>query len=79
MTGGNPYLTRKKVSPTTTLREIDAGTAATIVGYTPKSGGEPLEGRLLVVPVKQGDALSTVELIDGKGRKTALRGGRVIV
>ena len=27
-----------------------------------------------MVPVKQGDALSTVELIDGKGRKTALAG-----
>ena len=74
VTGDNPYLTRKKVSPTTTLREIDAGTAATIVGYTPKSGGEPLEGRLLVVPVKQGDKVSTLELIDGKGRKTALAG-----
>jgi putative DNA primase/helicase len=74
VTGENPYLLRKQVSPTATLREIDAGTAATILGYTPKSGGEPLEGRLLVVPVKQGDALSTVELIDGKGRKTALAG-----
>ena len=70
----NPYLLRKRISPTATLREIDAGTAATIQGYTPKSGGEPLEGRLLVVPVKQGDALSTIELIDGKGRKTALAG-----
>lgn len=70
----NPYLLRKRISPTATLREIDAGTAAAILGYTPKSGGEPLEGRLLVVPVKQGDALSTVELIDGKGRKTALAG-----
>lgn len=70
----NPYLRRKRVSPTTTLREINADAAATILDYTPKSGGEPLEGRLLVVPVKQGDALSTVELIDGKGRKTALAG-----
>ncbi|MBV2264274.1 MAG: DUF3987 domain-containing protein [Thauera sp.] len=74
VTGDNPYLTRKKVSPTATLREIDAAAAAAILGYTPKSGGEPLEGRLLVVPVKQGDALSTIELIDGKGRKTALAG-----
>lgn len=73
-TSENPYLLRKQVSPTATLREIDADAAATILSYTPKSGGEPLEGRLLVVPVKQGDALSTVELIDGKGRKTALAG-----
>lgn len=74
VTGDNPYLTRKKVSPTATLREIDAAAAAAILGYTPKSGGEPLEGRLLVVPVKQGDKVSTLELIDGKGRKTALAG-----
>ncbi|MBL8881355.1 MAG: toprim domain-containing protein, partial [Phycisphaerales bacterium] len=53
---------------------IDAGAAATILGYTPKSSGEPLEGRVLVVPVKQGDKVSTLELIDGKGRKTALAG-----
>lgn len=73
-TGENPYLLRKQVSPTATLREIDADAAATILSYTPKSGGEPLESRLLVVPVKQGDKVSTLELIDGKGRKTALAG-----
>lgn len=73
-TGENPYLLRKQVSPTATLREIDVGAVAATLGYTPKSSGEPLEGRLLAVPVKQGDALSTVELIDGKGRKTALSG-----
>lgn len=73
-TGENPYLLHKQVSPTATLREIGADAAATILGYTPKSGREPLEGRLLVVPVKQGDALSTLELIDGKGRKAALAG-----
>lgn len=73
-TSDNPYLARKQASPTATLREIEAGAVTTILGYTPKSSGEPLEGRLLVVPVKQGDALSTVELIDGNGRKTALSG-----
>ncbi|MFP5505618.1 MAG: PriCT-2 domain-containing protein, partial [Gammaproteobacteria bacterium] len=73
-TSDNPYLARKKVSPTATLREIDAGAAATILSYTPKSGGEPLEGSLLVCPIKQGDKVSTLELIDGAGRKTALAG-----
>lgn len=71
---GNPYQTRKRVAPVATLREIDAGAAAAILGYVPKSGGEPLAGRLLVVPVKQGDRLSTLELIDGEGRKAALAG-----
>jgi putative DNA primase/helicase len=49
----HPYLTRKRVSPVATLREIDAGKAGAILGYAPKSGGEPLAGRLLVVPVKR--------------------------
>lgn len=70
----NPYLARKRVSPVATLREIDAGAAAAILGYAPKSGGEPLAGRVLVVPVKQGDRLSTLELIDGDKRKAALAG-----
>lgn len=70
----NPYLVRKQNSPTATLREIDADKLAEILAYTPKSGGEPLSGRLLVAPVKQGDKLSTLELIDGSGRKAALVG-----
>ena len=70
----HPYLSRKRVSPVATLREIDAGAAAAILGYPPKSGGDLLAGRLLVVPVKQGDGLSTLELIDGDKRKAALAG-----
>lgn len=70
----HPYLSRKQVSPVATLREIDAGAAAAILGYAPKSGGDMLDGRLLVVPVKQGDGLSTLELIDESGRKTAMAG-----
>jgi len=46
----------------------------TILGYAPTSGGDLLTGRLLVVPVKQGDRLSTLELIDGDKRKAALAG-----
>lgn len=71
----HPYLVRKQVSPVATLREIDAGAAAAILGYAPKSGGEPLAGRLLVAPVKVGDGLSTLELIDEAGRKSAVYGG----
>lgn len=70
----NPYLLRKRVSPVATLREIDAGKAAAILGYQPRSRDEPLAGRLLVVPVKQGDSISTLELIDGDKRKAALAG-----
>ncbi len=73
-TADHPYLFGKHVSPVATLREIEASTAAGILGYVPKSGGEALTGRLLAVPIKQGDRLSTLELIDGEGRKTALAG-----
>ena len=70
----HPYLSRKRVSPVATLREIDAGAVAAILGYPPKSGGDLLTGRLLVVPVKQADGISTLELIDGDKRKAALAG-----
>lgn len=70
----HPYLSRKQVAPVATLREIEAGAAAAILGYAPKSGGDLLAGRLLVVPVKRGDGISTLELIDGDKRKAALAG-----
>ena len=71
----HPYLTRKQVQPTATLREIDADQAAALLGYRPQCRGEPLTGRLLVVPIKQGGtSAATLELIDEHGRKTALRG-----
>ncbi len=71
----HPYLSSKRVSPVVTLREIDASAAAAILGYAPKSDGDPLAGRLLVAPVKVGDALSTLELIDEAGDKSALYRG----
>jgi len=70
----NPYLSRKRVPSVATLREIDASAATAILGYPPNCRGDLLTGRLLVVPVKQGHQLSTVELIDGDGRKAALAG-----
>ena len=70
----NPYLVRKEIAPTETLREIDADKLAGILGYIPKTSGEPLAGRLLVAPIKQGGIFSTLELIDGDGRKAALSG-----
>ncbi|MDP1646186.1 MAG: DUF3987 domain-containing protein [Thiobacillus sp.] len=70
----HPYLLRKRVPPVATLREIDAGAAAAILCYVPKSGGDALTGRLLVIPVKQGNTLSTLELIDENGLKAALAG-----
>lgn len=71
----HPYLLRKKVSPVEALQEIDAGEVKNIINYAPKSDGEPLTGRLLIVPVNKDGKLSTLEFIDEQGRKSALCGG----
>lgn len=74
-TSDNPYLQRKKILPTNTLWEIDISLVAAILGYAPKSHGERLTGRVLVVVIKVGLEISNLELIDGAGRKAALAGG----
>jgi putative DNA primase/helicase len=71
----HPYLLCKGVKPVSTLREIPHEAVIAILGYPPKSGGTPLTGRLLVAPVKVGDAITTVELIDETGCKSAIAGG----
>lgn len=71
----HPYLARKRVLPVATLREIEAERATSILGYVPKSDGEPLAGRLLVAPVAISGKISTAELIDEAGRKSAIAGG----
>jgi putative DNA primase/helicase len=70
----HPYLVRKGIEPLDTFREIDASVCAPILGYQPKSGSTLLLGRLLAIPITQGDGLSSVEFIDEQGRKTALAG-----
>ena len=72
---GHPYLLRKGVQPTETLREIDATELAQRIGYRPQARGEPLQGRILIAPVRVGGRLATLELIDEAGRKSALAGG----
>ena len=71
----HPYLKRKGVMPTQTLREASEKLVKSVLGYSPKSDGRLLSGRILVVPVKVGEKLSTIELIDENGLKTALAGG----
>lgn len=71
----HPYLLRKRCKPVTTMRELNVCAVATILGYAPKCDGELLVGRLIIIPVKIDDALSTVEMIDDNGRKSALYGG----
>ncbi|PRG51348.1 DUF5906 domain-containing protein [Burkholderia multivorans] len=72
----NPYLARKGVQPTDALREIDLGKLKALIGYTPQADGVYLQGgRILIAPVYVGGKISTLEMIDGTGRKTALAGG----
>ncbi|AXL53646.1 DNA replication protein [Paraburkholderia caffeinilytica] len=70
----HPYLTRKRLDPVETLRELDAHELRALLGYAPMSEEEPLVGRVLIVPVWI-DAISTLELIDEHGRKSSLAGG----
>ena len=47
----HPYLTRKRLDPVETLRELDAQELRSLLGYAPMSEEEPLVGRVLIVPV----------------------------
>jgi uncharacterized protein (DUF927 family)/phage/plasmid primase-like uncharacterized protein len=71
----HPYLVRKAVQPVDSLRQMEAAAVASILGYVPKSSAEALVGDVLIVPVFVGDTLSTCELIDRDGRKSAIYGG----
>ncbi|WP_250438649.1 DUF927 domain-containing protein [Caballeronia sp. AZ1_KS37] len=71
----HPYLLRKGVTAVSTLREIDALKLQRLLGYRPKSRGAQLEGRVLIAPVTIDGAVSTIEMIDESGRKSALAGG----
>lgn len=69
----HPYLIAKGIkSPPSTLREMDAEQAIAMLGYHPKANDEPLNGRLVVVPIRVGNAFSSVEFIDEAGRKSAI-------
>lgn len=70
----NPYASRKKFSPVETLREIDNSVLKEILGYSPKVRDVELTGRVLVVPIKVGDNLSSLELINATGLKWTLAG-----
>ncbi len=72
----HPYLTRKRVRPSPTMLEIGAAELQRILGYHPNAAGEPLTGRVLVIPLERfGEpGPCTVEMVDESGRKAALAG-----
>ncbi|MFT3960957.1 PriCT-2 domain-containing protein [Propionivibrio sp.] len=67
----HPWLQAEAVAP----REMDAADLARHLGYKPKAKGVPLAGRVLLIPMIDGRTMTTLEFIDGHGRKTALAGG----
>ncbi|CAE6816687.1 hypothetical protein R69658_05659 [Paraburkholderia aspalathi] len=69
------YLQRKGLSAPETLREIDCDKLIELIGYTPQSSGEKLTGRILIATVRLSGVLTSVEMIDESGRKSALVGG----
>jgi len=74
-TDDNPYLLRKGVKTTSTLFEWPIERIISFFGYHPKDrNGAPLEGLTLIVPVKVLDNVSSLEFIDGNGRKSVLSG-----
>lgn len=73
---GHPYLQRKVIKPTSTMLMLAAATVARVLGYAPKSKGEPLQGDILILPVTVDGELTTCELIDVDGRKSAIANGR---
>jgi putative DNA primase/helicase len=74
---GNPYLVRKQVESTDTLREIPLDNLVNLIGYHPKIKGEPITGdRVLIVPVRSDKGITTIEMIDDAGRKPALADGQ---
>lgn len=72
----HPYLIKKQVTSTQTLREIALDDLKLIIGYHPQVKGEKLIGSILVVPFMVDGKISTVELIDEEGRKHALANGQ---
>jgi putative DNA primase/helicase len=72
----HPYLVRKLINPASTMFQAPAATVARILGYAPRQKDEPLQGDILIQPVTVDGELTTAELIDPDGRKSAIAGGR---
>lgn len=74
----NKYLQRKQTPPTANLREISREDLVNIIGYIPKARSEELcTGKILVVPLQDINGhITSIEMIDQDGRKSALAGGK---
>ena len=79
----HPYLIKKRITPTSSMFEIDASTVDAIMsergirsdkGIAYRTG---LSGRLLVIPLCRGTELCSLQFIEANGRKRFMKGGRV--
>ncbi len=75
----NPYIQKKQIPITTTLREIKLDAVKALLGYSPRSSEVELSGEtVLIAPVwlvKDGQiVMSNIEIIDSNSKKTALYG-----
>jgi hypothetical protein len=73
------YFIGKGVDTPKDGRELPASQLKKALGYAPKSGGVRLAGRVAIIPVTKlvpgvGEFVTSLELIDETGRKTATRG-----
>jgi len=75
-TNENPYLLRKGVLATTTLKQLPVNEVINIIEYEPKSKGQLLTGELLIVPIVFEGNIVSIEMIDGSGLKHGLAGGQ---
>ncbi|MBB5501556.1 DUF927 domain-containing protein [Paraburkholderia sp. MM5384-R2] len=71
----HPYLVRKGLNATPMLREIDAPRLHALLGYRPKQSGEELSGRILIARIERDGQVTSLEMIDVDGRKSALANG----
>lgn len=58
------------------LHEIEQAKLTSLIGYAPKANDELLVGRILLAAVKQKNSITTLEMIDENGRKSAMAGGK---
>ena len=72
----HPYLVRKQIAPTPTLRECSIEQIESILGYRPHGKNRMLQGRCLVAPIMVDGGIVNVELIDETGEKSCIAGGR---
>jgi len=74
--GSHPYRIAPGIPWPNSIRVIDDTDAARILGYQPEASGVTLTGPLLIALATDAGEVTTAELIDPAGHKSAVYGGR---